>query len=92
MVASKAMEECNHWLTVEWLPEYAPELNDIEAAWKNLKATGLAHRTFHDAEHLEKAIYRTVTKRNAEREINPWDKKESLLSSLSPGVARPSCN
>jgi transposase len=20
-----------HWLTVEWLPKYAPELNDIEA-------------------------------------------------------------
>jgi transposase len=23
-----------HWLTVEWLPKYAPELNDIEAVWR----------------------------------------------------------
>ncbi len=22
-----------HWLTVEWLPKYAPELNDIEVVW-----------------------------------------------------------
>src|SRR5262249_42863720 len=27
-----------HWLTVEWLPKYAPELNDIEVVWHDLKA------------------------------------------------------
>ena len=27
-----------HWLTVEWLPKYAPELNDIEPVWRDLKA------------------------------------------------------
>jgi transposase len=27
-----------HWLTVEWLPRYAPELNDIEPVWRDLKA------------------------------------------------------
>ena len=26
-----------HWLTVEWLPKYAPELNDIEPVWRDLK-------------------------------------------------------
>jgi transposase len=26
-----------HWLTVEWLPKYAPELNDIEVVWHDLK-------------------------------------------------------
>jgi hypothetical protein len=26
-----------HWLTVEWLPKYAPELNDIEGLWRDLK-------------------------------------------------------
>jgi transposase len=25
-----------HWLTVEWLPKYAPELNDIEVVWHDL--------------------------------------------------------
>jgi transposase len=32
-----------HWLTVEWLPKYAPELNDIEVVWHDLKAFNLAH-------------------------------------------------
>ena len=26
-----------HWLTVEWLPKHAPELNDIEVVWRDLK-------------------------------------------------------
>jgi len=37
-----------HWLTVEWLPKYAPELNDIEPIWRDLKAHHLAHQTFAD--------------------------------------------
>ena len=41
-----------HWLTVEWLPKYAPELNDIEAVWRDLKAHHLAHQTFADADAL----------------------------------------
>jgi transposase len=28
-----ALAERAHWLTVEWLPKYAPELNDIEVVW-----------------------------------------------------------
>ncbi len=27
-----ALAERSHWLTVEWLPKYAPELNDIESS------------------------------------------------------------
>ena len=33
-----------HWLTVEWLSKYAPELNDIEPVWRDLKAHHLATR------------------------------------------------
>ena len=33
------------WLTVEWLPKYAPELNDIERCWRDLKQHQLANRT-----------------------------------------------
>src|SRR3712207_6761561 len=29
-----ALAERAHWLTVEWLPKYAPELNDIEPTWR----------------------------------------------------------
>ena len=31
-----------HWLTIEWLPKYAPELNDIEGVWRDLKAHHLS--------------------------------------------------
>jgi len=55
------------WLTVEWLPKYAPELNDIERAWRDLKRHHLAHRTFADADNLEDTIHRSVTAMNRER-------------------------
>ena len=32
-----------HWLHVERLPAYAPELNPIEQAWGNMKSTELAN-------------------------------------------------
>jgi transposase len=35
-----------HWLTVDWLPKYAPCLNKIEPVWRDLKAHHLAHQTF----------------------------------------------
>jgi DDE superfamily endonuclease len=31
-----ALAERAHWLIVEWLPKYAPELNDIEIVWGDL--------------------------------------------------------
>jgi transposase len=56
-----------HWLIVEWLPKYAPELNDIEAVWRDLKAHHLAHQTFADADTLDTAIQNAVNALNAER-------------------------
>lgn len=56
-----------HWLTVEWLPKYAPELNDIEVVWHDLKAHHLAHRTFVDVDALDHAIHAAVTALNSER-------------------------
>ena len=56
-----------HWLTVEWLPKYAPELNDIEVVWHDLKAFNLAHMTFTDADTLDAAIHAAVANLNLER-------------------------
>jgi hypothetical protein len=56
-----------HWLTVEWLPKYAPELNDIETVWRDLKAHHLAHHTFTDAGDLDRAIHNAVSDLNQER-------------------------
>jgi transposase len=60
-----------HWLTVEWLPKYAPELNDIETVWRDLKTHHLAHQTFADPEALDAAIHLAVTALNAERNHHP---------------------
>jgi hypothetical protein len=62
-----------HWLTVEWLPKYAPELNDIEPVWRDLKAHHLAHQTFADADALDTAIHNAVEALNSERMLNPLD-------------------
>ena len=55
------------WLTVEWLPKYAPALNDMERVWRDLKRHHLAHRTFADADHLDAIIHRSVADMNRER-------------------------
>jgi hypothetical protein len=66
-----ALAERAHWLTVEWLPKYAPELNDIEPIWRDLKRHYLAHQTFTGPDDLDRAIHDAVTKLNAERNRDP---------------------
>ncbi|HEY4214078.1 MAG TPA: IS630 family transposase [Steroidobacteraceae bacterium] len=56
-----------HWLSVEWLPKYAPELNDIELVWHDLKAHHLAHQTFADTDALDRAIHQAAAELNRER-------------------------
>ena len=73
--ATTAAIAARPWLTVEWLPRYAPELNDIEVTWRDLKRHHLAHRTFQDAPNLDIAIHEAVQNLNAERQKrNPCDK------------------
>jgi transposase len=66
--ASRAALSARDWLTVEWLPKYAPELNDIERSWRDLKGHFLAHQTFADADHLECAIHKAIADMNVERQ------------------------
>jgi len=66
-----ALEARKHWLTVEWLPKYAPELNDIEVVWHDLKAHHLAHQTFTNAAALDSAIHAAVEALNYERRVDP---------------------
>ena len=40
-----------HWLSVEWLPKYAPELNDIESVWRDLKALNVERKAHPLANH-----------------------------------------
>jgi transposase InsO family protein len=66
-----ALAERAHWLTIEWLPKYAPELNDIETLWRDLKRHHLAHQTFTGPEDLDRAIHDAVATLNAERRRHP---------------------
>jgi transposase len=73
--ASTAALAARKWITVEWLPRYAPELNDIELSWRDLKRHHLAHQTFHDPVALDAAIHEAVDGLNQERRIDhPCDK------------------
>ena len=60
-----------HWLTVKWLPKHAPELNDIEPVWRDLKGHHLAHQTFADTDALDRAIHHAVDELNVERTVLP---------------------
>jgi len=56
------------------LPKYAPELNDIEEVWRDLKRYHLAHQTFRSADHLECAIHDAVLSLDNERNRDPLAK------------------
>ena len=83
-----ALAERAHWLTVEWLPKYAPELNDIEIVWGDLKSRHLAHRTFTDLASLDSAIHHAVAELNLVRNRDPLDGQR--ISALENGRARSS--
>src|SRR4051812_27527501 len=51
-------------LTLEWLPKYAPELNDIERCWRDLKQHCLANRIFADPDALARTIPDAVVRLN----------------------------
>lgn len=65
--ASQTALAARPWITVEWLPKYAPELNDIERVWLDLKRHHLAHQTFADVNALDKTIHTAAAARNRER-------------------------
>ena len=71
-----ALAERAHWLTVEWLPKYAPELNDIEGVWRDLKRHHLAHQTFTGPDDLNRAIHQAVITLNTERNRHLWGNQQ----------------
>ena len=70
----KALAVRAHWLAVEWLPKYAPELNDIEVVWRDLKPIISPNQTFADADTLDTAIHDAVAALNSERSRHPLGK------------------
>ena len=55
-LAMRAWVRAQHaWLTVEYLPAYAPDLNPVEGLWANLKGVELANRACWSLEELAAA-------------------------------------
>jgi transposase len=69
-LTTKALAE-RPWLTPEWLPKYAPELNAIEHRWRDLKRHYLANRTFADVDDLDRVIHQAIDRLNQERQPHP---------------------
>lgn len=67
-----ALEARRSWLTVEWLPTYAPELNAIERGWRDLKRHYLANQPFADAADLDRRVHAAVRRRNLGRARHLW--------------------
>jgi hypothetical protein len=81
--ASTAALAARSWITVERLPRYAPELNDIERSWRDPKRLHLAHRTFRDAAELDAAIHAVMTELYHERQwAHPGER--SRIAAQSP--------
>jgi transposase len=49
-----------HWLQVEWLPPYAPELNPVEYLWSYLDRTDLANFAPDHLGELEAQVRRGI--------------------------------
>lgn len=63
----KALASRGSWLSVEWLPKFSPELNDIERDWRLLKGKYLGNRNFAHELDLERSLIGALARLNAGR-------------------------
>jgi transposase len=82
-----ALAERTRWRAVGWLRKYAPELNDIEIVWGDLKARHLAHRAFADLDNLENAVHHADADLNSGRNRDPLD-TQRISAMKIPRVTR----
>ncbi len=77
------------WLTVERLPRYAPELNDIERSWRDLKRHQLANHSFRSADDLDRTIPLAAAAMSQTRTNHPWAKLQKMAWSGANARPRP---
>lgn len=70
-LSQAALADAADWLTIEWLPAYAPELNAIERDWRDMKCHSLAHQTFTDIDSLDWHIHASTIAINKKRLYKP---------------------
>jgi transposase len=54
--------ENTDWLTIYYLPPYAPDLNPVEGVWSLLRRGSLANVAFADPDHLVQTVRRGLRK------------------------------
>lgn len=64
----KALAARAAWLSVEWLPKFSPELNDIERDWRLLKGKYLGNRNFAHELDLERSLVAALDRLNGQRQ------------------------
>ncbi len=74
------------WLTVEYLPAYAPDLNPVEGLWTNLKGVELANRACASVEELAAAAEQGIGRVRGEVEGRPFLR---ILSSYRGSTGSP---
>ncbi|MEU0041384.1 transposase [Streptomyces sp. NPDC006333] len=52
----RAFIDSTDWITVYYLPPYAPDLNPVEGIWSLLRRSSQANTAFTDPEHLIRAL------------------------------------
>lgn len=55
-LTQNALQEHCRWLSVEWLPAYAPELNPVEPLWAYLDSTVLANTPHDNLQDLRRRV------------------------------------
>lgn len=71
------------WLSVYWLPSYAPEINPVEGLWAHLKTGVLANLAARGLDHLIRVI-KTALKRAQYRPDLLWGFLAETGLSLEP--------
>ncbi|WP_067484251.1 transposase [Actinomadura hibisca] len=58
----RAFIDACDWLSVFYLPTYAPDLNPVEGIWSLLHRSSQANTTFTDPDHLMRTLRRGLRK------------------------------
>ncbi len=65
----KFLASQRHWLVVERLPAYAPELNPVEGMWGNLKGTELANCCAETIDEVQDVAHRGMRRIGSDAEL-----------------------
>jgi putative transposase len=59
-ITQQYLSSQRHWLRMEWLPPYAPDLNPTEFVWGHSKGGALANQPVEDLDDVADALRRAL--------------------------------